>query len=466
MQALNFYPNPTPVSKEAKIVQQNKKNKDDNFAKLMKNTQDKAVEEPLKASNKKEDIQEKSNNSKQQDSRKDSKMMTKELATKEEVVEKKELENPQDSLQLTQVFNGLPILPTQEVIDVVTDKVINLPDIKFAEFLSEQTGLDDQQKIAEENQQQINPEVKSGQNTQQTSATQQNFLPAWEKVENSLQPEMQPINSEKQTGQQVISVPIKQLISLEKNAAKDPETKNENIDVNQIILPVATKAVSGETAEEKGITEEKSALWRVLSSKVEVKQEPFFSKQNEQKKGEEQKNSITSVFAPTIEVPTAKAQSLQDSFSASLKTEKKEIIEQIVQKVQINFKPGQTEMKMHLRPEHLGELQMKLLVEDGKVTAQFLTANHDVKETIESNFQQLKQSLQEQGIKVEKLSVLIGGGNLQFNQGRKEENQFSNQKVAKNWRKLDSVSYDYNQLEETQNSGKQIISSEQVDYKA
>jgi len=284
MQALNFYPNPTPVSKEAKIVQQNKKNKDDNFAKLMKNTQDKAVEEPLKASNKKEDIQEKSNNSKQQDSRKDSKMMTKELATKEEVVEKKELENPQDSLQLTQVFNGLPILPTQEVIDVVTDKVINLPDIKFAEFLSAQTGLDDQQKIAEENQQQINPEVKSGQNTQQTSETQQNFLPAWEKVENSLQPEMQPINSEKQTGQQVISVPIKQLISLEKNAAKDPETKNENIDVNQIILPVATKAVSGETAEEKGITEEKSALWRVLSSKVEVKQEPFFSKQNEQKK--------------------------------------------------------------------------------------------------------------------------------------------------------------------------------------
>jgi len=143
-----------------------------------------------------------------------------------------------------------------------------------------------------------------------------------------------------------------------------------------------------------------------------------------------------------------------------------QLLTQVIKKVQLNLKPGQSEVKMRLQPEHLGELQMNLTLQDGKVTAQFLTANQEVKENLESNLPQLKQGLQDQGIKVEKLTVLIAGGDLHFNQGRKNENFTGNSKSGRNWRKIDEEDYGGVAVEAVEKVRDQIISSERVDYTA
>ncbi|MFV0392966.1 MAG: flagellar hook-length control protein FliK, partial [Coprobacillaceae bacterium] len=53
---------------------------------------------------------------------------------------------------------------------------------------------------------------------------------------------------------------------------------------------------------------------------------------------------------------------------------------------------------------------LKIMNDNGVITAQFEAQNQRVKEIIEANFNQLKQSLQDQGINISSLSVNVSSG--------------------------------------------------------
>lgn len=90
----------------------------------------------------------------------------------------------------------------------------------------------------------------------------------------------------------------------------------------------------------------------------------------------------------------------------------KEVVDQIVKKAELLVKQGLSEMKIELKPEFLGKMTIKIVVEEGAVTAKFLAENLRVKQMLESNMANLKQSLENQGLKVEKTEV-----NVQLNNG-------------------------------------------------
>lgn len=92
--------------------------------------------------------------------------------------------------------------------------------------------------------------------------------------------------------------------------------------------------------------------------------------------------------------------------------EVKELIDQIVKKAELLLKQNSSEIKINLKPEFLGKMTIKIVVEEGIVTARFLTENHQVKHLLESNLNTLRQSLESQGIKVERTEV-----NVQLNNG-------------------------------------------------
>lgn len=92
--------------------------------------------------------------------------------------------------------------------------------------------------------------------------------------------------------------------------------------------------------------------------------------------------------------------------------EVKEVIDQIVNKAELLVKQNASEIKINLKPEFLGKLTIKIAVEEGIVTARFITENLQVKHLLESNLNTLRQSLESQGIKVEKTEV-----NVQLNNG-------------------------------------------------
>lgn len=115
-----------------------------------------------------------------------------------------------------------------------------------------------------------------------------------------------------------------------------------------------------------------------------------------------------------------------------------EVINQIVTKAVVNLSDEKTTMQLQLNPEHLGKIGVQVTSEQGIVKGQFVAENHVVKEMIESNIVQLKEQLEEQGIKVDKIEVTVGNSN-QFFQEQKEQQQQSKQQQA-NRRRINRLS--------------------------
>ncbi len=104
-----------------------------------------------------------------------------------------------------------------------------------------------------------------------------------------------------------------------------------------------------------------------------------------------------------------------------------ELISQIVNKAHLTLKENVSEIKLQLNPEFLGKMTIKLLMEDGVLTAKFITDNHNVKSIIESNLAALRASFEAQGIKVEKTEVGVqvnaGNDNGSFQNGQQQMQQ-------------------------------------------
>lgn len=68
---------------------------------------------------------------------------------------------------------------------------------------------------------------------------------------------------------------------------------------------------------------------------------------------------------------------------------------------------GISEARIRLKPEHLGDIQMKVVMEEKMITAHFQVQSQSVREIIESQFQNLKEQLSQQGLKVDKFTVSV-----------------------------------------------------------
>ena len=85
---------------------------------------------------------------------------------------------------------------------------------------------------------------------------------------------------------------------------------------------------------------------------------------------------------------------------------------------------GRTEMSLQLKPESLGRLSLTVAVEDGRVTARLQAESHAVGRLIESSLGQLKQALQEQGLRLDRLEVAVGESSVQQDLGQQLSRQY------------------------------------------
>ncbi len=85
----------------------------------------------------------------------------------------------------------------------------------------------------------------------------------------------------------------------------------------------------------------------------------------------------------------------------------REIANQIMEQIRITITPEVTNMELQLNPEHLGRVNLTITEKEGMMTAQFTTQTEVAKEAIESQMTVLRESLQNQGIKVEAIEVTV-----------------------------------------------------------
>lgn len=83
-------------------------------------------------------------------------------------------------------------------------------------------------------------------------------------------------------------------------------------------------------------------------------------------------------------------------------------LEQMVRRVEGEIDGENASLKMQLNPGRLGDLELKLELDRGVLTARFVAASEEVKAMIESALPDLKRHLADQGVAVEELSVFVG----------------------------------------------------------
>lgn len=112
---------------------------------------------------------------------------------------------------------------------------------------------------------------------------------------------------------------------------------------------------------------------------------------------------------------------------------KQEIMTQIMDAIkgQIKLSDQGTSMIVKLQPEQLGNVELKLNIQKGVVLAELKVENEIVKAAIESNLDDLKQSLNNKGYAIDQISVSVDSGKKEGQeafdfQGREQNNKSKN----------------------------------------
>jgi flagellar hook-length control protein FliK len=103
----------------------------------------------------------------------------------------------------------------------------------------------------------------------------------------------------------------------------------------------------------------------------------------------------------------------------------KNVVDQVVQKFSIKGTDNQNEIKIKLDPPALGTVRMNINTSGDSVKTTIIAENQAVKQAIETNLNQLKDSFTNQGLKIESFEVMVGG-EPGFKENRQSQSQGGN----------------------------------------
>jgi flagellar hook-length control protein FliK len=152
---------------------------------------------------------------------------------------------------------------------------------------------------------------------------------------------------------------------------------------------------------------DKSRLWLTAQGKLE--QEQLRSGQ-QQFSAAERQPQIQSVFASS----PAKYGDLTDSVSAppaqSSTSHEPELYFQLADQIRIQLRDGKGEIRIQLKPDSLGRLEIRAENTAHGVSARISTDSGAVKSYLENNLQLLQQTLQDQGLKIDRIHIVVQDG--------------------------------------------------------
>ncbi len=133
----------------------------------------------------------------------------------------------------------------------------------------------------------------------------------------------------------------------------------------------------------------------------------------------------------TVDPAAAKTPETVPEFSRQLDT--LDLIRQVTEFTKVTAREAQTTMEMQLNPEHLGKLYIEVTTKEGNVSAHIMTQNELVKEALESQMAELKQSMNQAGVKVDAVEVTVGSHEFEKNleqNAKQDERQAEEQEKA------------------------------------
>lgn len=187
----------------------------------------------------------------------------------------------------------------------------------------------------------------------------------------------------------------------------------------------------GNVVQVEGVIGERELLKESLSNREEGKQENLA----EDTQGNGAGNPLTDNL---LQNKIQTAEGFFEQNAASVTSDTSEIMNQILDYMKIQLKPGMDQLTMQLHPESLGNLHIQITSKGGEVTAQFHVQDEAVKAVIESQAAELKETLKNQGIKVEAVEVMVESHAFESNlwQGQERDDSASYQNERKSPRRI------------------------------
>lgn len=112
---------------------------------------------------------------------------------------------------------------------------------------------------------------------------------------------------------------------------------------------------------------------------------------------------------------------LEDSPSAfSNEVQQADILRQVIEQIKVFSSSDVNRLEVQLYPQHLGRLQIQIMMKNGTMTAQIMTETEMAKSAIENQLQQLKETFREQSMKVDAVEVSVATSDFQKEQERQD----------------------------------------------
>lgn len=221
--------------------------------------------------------------------------------------------------------------------------------------------------------------------------------------------------------------------------ATDDNTKTKQADGAQ--QTASTVKTSGDATSSANKTTAQTVNSSTVSTKADVKQSTATQPAQQQAQTAQQ-SATTSEASTTQQTTTAKSDgsvanvkaadgqninnNMNASTSASGKSEMtptqtkaadvsrsdfdRQLMNQVMDKARVTvMKNGDSTMTVRLDPPSLGQVEMKVEIHDNRVKAVLMADNHEAKTILENNIQNLKQSLHDNGLKVDEITVTTAG---------------------------------------------------------
>lgn len=172
----------------------------------------------------------------------------------------------------------------------------------------------------------------------------------------------------------------------EKTDIKEEDSKLEGSKIRKDFSEIGSKDISEERVLSKG-------------ELLRVKRLP-----------EKDENKVAFEKDPVNQIePFRKIENFQDVQTVERKEEvRSEIIKQIVQKIELyQADEKRQQITVELKPEFLGKVKIRFISEHNRIDVQFITDNHFVKETISSHIPLIQKLLENQGIAVNRISLVV-----------------------------------------------------------
>lgn len=199
--------------------------------------------------------------------------------------------------------------------------------------------------------------------------------------------------------------------------SKEPETSEAE---NAGIAEEAVEAVDDEPKEETGGKEEQS-----------------FSQNSQQAKPDTVNPGVSAAGQQAVRTEEfILPQEAVQPYSSQVDVA--DLIEQIAKNTRVTITAETTSMEMQLNPENLGKIYLNISEKEGAVRAQIAAQTETVKEVLETQLVELRQSLSQQGIKVDAIEVTVATHEFEQNlegNAKQEEQMQQREEEAKTSRR-------------------------------